>query len=357
MAEENVPALAPTRSDKQILPFKAWLHALDITPVDPAHPFMSPPAGEQVMDFVNELGYPEEIHFVSRMHVNNLFQPWRAIMSLINQCLTGKTSGNDKPRHPVLQMLWGDDFLLGNLKFVPKGEKDEAFGKPIRQELISEAIQQSPYYEQYLEMAARKHIAKEGGKKKTTSKADKPKKPAPTKQSKPMKEKTTKPSPTKKVRKVEDDEYNLQRGIQMSLESFQAPVSGVAIHEPASDAEIGADTERSNSEVDTKILDVAEEQGEDVSNTVDLEERTVELDEGQARSDPGNTLEYRPSPDEDQAGSNPGQSHVALAKPNPEPIHEDFIAIVYPKVHKSLKHTTEEHVFLENPPSSSGTLS
>ncbi|GJX46250.1 hypothetical protein Tco_0271440 [Tanacetum coccineum] len=25
MAEENVPALAPTRSDKQILPFKAWL--------------------------------------------------------------------------------------------------------------------------------------------------------------------------------------------------------------------------------------------------------------------------------------------------------------------------------------------
>ncbi|GJW78272.1 hypothetical protein Tco_0139954 [Tanacetum coccineum] len=25
MAEENVPALAPTRSDEQILPFKVWL--------------------------------------------------------------------------------------------------------------------------------------------------------------------------------------------------------------------------------------------------------------------------------------------------------------------------------------------
>ncbi|GJW42971.1 hypothetical protein Tco_0071770 [Tanacetum coccineum] len=37
-------------------------------------------------------------------------------------------------------------------------------------------------------------------------------------------------------------------------------------------------------------------------------------------------------------------------------MHEDFIAMVYPKVHESLKHTTEEHVFLENPPSSSGTL-
>ncbi|GKB69824.1 hypothetical protein Tco_0931236, partial [Tanacetum coccineum] len=66
--------------------------ALEITPVDPAHPFVSPPAGEQVMDFVNELGYPKETHFVSKMHVNNLYQSWRAIRSLINQCLTGKTS-------------------------------------------------------------------------------------------------------------------------------------------------------------------------------------------------------------------------------------------------------------------------
>nr|GEW09816.1 hypothetical protein [Tanacetum cinerariifolium] len=49
--------------------------ALEITLVDSDHPFMSPPAGEQVMDFVNELGYPKEIHFVSKMHVNNLYQP------------------------------------------------------------------------------------------------------------------------------------------------------------------------------------------------------------------------------------------------------------------------------------------
>ncbi|GKA11427.1 hypothetical protein Tco_0690973 [Tanacetum coccineum] len=112
MAEENVPAPAPTRSDKQILPFNAWLPVgkgnllLDLQksmqrlgytasnwtnsglilmlvffvrlwrlpPVDSDHPFESPPAGEQVMDFVNELGYPEEIHFVSKMHVNNLYQ-------------------------------------------------------------------------------------------------------------------------------------------------------------------------------------------------------------------------------------------------------------------------------------------
>ncbi|GKD34937.1 hypothetical protein Tco_1250446 [Tanacetum coccineum] len=60
---------------------------------------------------------------------------------------------------------------------------------------------------------------------------------------------------------------------------------------------------------------------------------------------------------EDQAGPNPGQSHVALPGPNPEPINEDFIAIMYPQVHESLKHPYEEHVHLENPLSSSGTLS
>ncbi|GKE30572.1 hypothetical protein Tco_1445956 [Tanacetum coccineum] len=61
--------------------------------------------------------------------------------------------------------------------------------------------------------------------------------------------------------------------------------------------------------------------------------------------------------EEDQVGPNPGQSHVALAGPNPEPMHDDFIATIYLKVHESLKHTTEEHVHLENPLSSSGTLS
>ncbi|GJU32114.1 hypothetical protein Tco_1175703 [Tanacetum coccineum] len=38
-------------------------------------------------------------------------------------------------------------------------------------------------------------------------------------------------------------------------------------------------------------------------------------------------------------------------------MHEDFVATVYPQVHKSLKHTTEEHIHIENALSSSGTLS
>ncbi|GKC30379.1 hypothetical protein Tco_1037673 [Tanacetum coccineum] len=43
-----------------------------------------------------------------------------------------------RPESPV--HVTGDDFPLGNLKFVPKGEKDEIFGKPIPKELITESI-------------------------------------------------------------------------------------------------------------------------------------------------------------------------------------------------------------------------
>ncbi|GJW48411.1 hypothetical protein Tco_0080057 [Tanacetum coccineum] len=115
MADKNVPTPAPTRSDDQILPFASWVpigksnyvldlqkkqknpicqisvdilqntnffraftasasldelallywdanllrEALEITPIDQAHQFVSPPSGDAIMDFVNELGYTE----------------------------------------------------------------------------------------------------------------------------------------------------------------------------------------------------------------------------------------------------------------------------------------------------------
>nr|GEU38060.1 integrase, catalytic region, zinc finger, CCHC-type, peptidase aspartic, catalytic [Tanacetum cinerariifolium] len=126
MANENVIAPAPTRSDDQILPFATWIsvdilqntnffrvfaafalvptiylqqfwnnlmfeaktgayrfqldkdwfrldanllrESLEITPVDQAHQFVSPPSGDAIMDFVNQLGYPGEI---------TLCQEWR----------------------------------------------------------------------------------------------------------------------------------------------------------------------------------------------------------------------------------------------------------------------------------------
>ncbi|GKA55428.1 hypothetical protein Tco_0754377 [Tanacetum coccineum] len=47
--------------------------ALAITPVIPAHPFELPPSGNNVIDFVNELGYPESERLLAVTNPNTQF--------------------------------------------------------------------------------------------------------------------------------------------------------------------------------------------------------------------------------------------------------------------------------------------
>ncbi|GJS81727.1 hypothetical protein Tco_0748268 [Tanacetum coccineum] len=221
--------------------------ALAITPVNPTHPFELPLSGDTVIDFVNELGYPEPVEIVSSIRTNYVYQPWRAILSLLNQCLTGKTSGSDKPRHPVLQMLWGivtqtnvdhaeliwEEFTQGIQTFFSHkashkaskktkeesnssphplwtvfqsdnlflaSESVEVFGMAIPDPLITEAIQQSSYYPKYLKMVAEntKKTPQGSASMQPATKRATPKKPTtttPVKQTKPA------PPPTKKLSK------------------------------------------------------------------------------------------------------------------------------------------------------------
>ncbi|GJU23870.1 retrovirus-related pol polyprotein from transposon TNT 1-94 [Tanacetum coccineum] len=417
MANENVPAPAPTRSDDQILPFAAWVpigksnfvldlqkkqknpifqisvdimqntnffrldetrfvldatllgEALEITPIDQAHQFVSPPSGDAIMDFVNELGQDLWEEFIQAIQTfltdkANLGSPIKKgrkdkphvipycrFTKLIICHLGRKHNLHQRSESPL--HLAEEDLRLGNLKFVPKGKDDEVFGMPIPNELITNNIRNAPYYNAYLEMVAKhdqKIATEKGGKKKpATAKQLKPK---------PIKEKSSKPAPALKPKA-----------------QGQAYVGGVAIREPVAeatrplprqnptteeastgpsaqpqddtsanivrdspslvDAKTGTDTDKTNSGGDTEIMQIGEEQGEDVDNQMNLEEKT----------------------DEDQAGPDPRESRVALAGPNPEPTHDEFMANVYPNVHESLKFPADEHVILEDPLSSSGTLS
>ncbi|GJX78412.1 hypothetical protein Tco_0326561 [Tanacetum coccineum] len=157
------------------------IKALAITPVIPAQPFELPSSGNTVIDFVNELGYPEPVEIVSNIRVNYVYQPWRAILTLINQCLTGKTSG-----------------------FVPKGETVEVFGMAILDPLITEAIQQSLYYLKYLEIVAKntKKTPQESASEQLATKHAPPKKPTTTTLVKPSPALTKKPSKSKLPQKV-----------------------------------------------------------------------------------------------------------------------------------------------------------
>ncbi|GJX82488.1 retrovirus-related pol polyprotein from transposon TNT 1-94 [Tanacetum coccineum] len=127
--------------------------ALQITPVDTNNAFSSPPTPDALI---------------------------KALTTVINLCLTGKTSGFERPRASVLQILWGivnrahinyaermftklivyylqskhkfhprpgsplylpnEEPVLGYLKFSAKGTKREVFGIPILNDLITDDI-------------------------------------------------------------------------------------------------------------------------------------------------------------------------------------------------------------------------
>ncbi|GJU50267.1 hypothetical protein Tco_1219822 [Tanacetum coccineum] len=219
--------------------------SLQITPVDNNRAFSSPPTPDTLVEFVNKLGYPKEVMHLSNVTTNDMFQPWRALATIINLCLTGKTSGFERPRAPVLQILWGivnrahidyaermwEEFTqsihtftedkrklaqhtLGKKKatliLIPsisaKGSKREVFGMTIPNELINNVIREADYYDAYLEKVA-KHQRYIAGEELSDPESPAPKPAKPTKQAKPKateqptvsktKAKKSKPAPAK----------------------------------------------------------------------------------------------------------------------------------------------------------------
>ncbi|GJX01289.1 hypothetical protein Tco_0185202 [Tanacetum coccineum] len=133
--------------------------ALLITPVDNNRAFSTPPSIDNLIKFVNKLGYPREVLQLSNVTTNDMFQPWRALTTIINLCLTRKTSGFERPRAPRVHKfhprprstlhLPSKEPALGNLKFAAKGTKREVFGMLIPKDLLNDVILGSDYYNAY----------------------------------------------------------------------------------------------------------------------------------------------------------------------------------------------------------------
>ncbi|GJU28325.1 hypothetical protein Tco_1166946 [Tanacetum coccineum] len=323
---------------------------------------------------------------------------WEEFLQAIQTFLADKANlgiatqkGKKTKPHVIPYYRLKKDHRLGNLKFIPKGEEDEH---------------------------DRKIAAPEGGKKKSTSKAQQSKKPTTSKQSKlkstkqskpaPAKkpkvsqEKPLEPSPTKqskrsKVRKVrkgksplklinedeevhhepepqgEGEEYDVERAIQMSLESFhahgQALVGGVAFREPAA---LGI----------TQNFPVVECKGKRIATDEQAARSLLELQTPKNKSTTDQYIFQRQITATHDVTTRPSaqpkdDTSTNMVRESPSPVDvktraavelsvmtleertvdvDEGHAISDP-VHESLKHTTEEHVHLENPLSSSGTLS
>ncbi|GKB67903.1 retrovirus-related pol polyprotein from transposon TNT 1-94, partial [Tanacetum coccineum] len=271
---KQAPAIAPPiRTDDQILPSRNWVPVGKSNCVlDVLKPQKSPifqfwdtmrydsttrmyrcQLDEQcdaVIEYVNTLGYPCTLKNVSAMSVNSLYQPWRAILSMINMCLTGKTAGYDRLRHPVLQILWGkslttaargkkkstpllipsirftkliiyylktkhnihprtnsplhyshDDIVLGTVRSIGKDGR-EISGMPIPDALLTDEIKRAPYYNKYLEHVAKyqQYLDEERGKAEEGGVTESPKAVKQTKPSTPKAAKETpdEPSPAKR---------------------------------------------------------------------------------------------------------------------------------------------------------------
>ncbi|GJY25506.1 hypothetical protein Tco_0400232, partial [Tanacetum coccineum] len=138
--------------------------SLQITPVDTNNAFSSPPTPDALIKFVNDLGYPKVVRTLSDVVTNDMFQPWRALTTVINLCYGKVYLVFERTRAPVVAdslreivikahndyaeritvprpgsplHLPIEEPVLGYLKFSAKGTKREVFGMPIPNDLIN----------------------------------------------------------------------------------------------------------------------------------------------------------------------------------------------------------------------------
>ncbi|GJV18860.1 hypothetical protein Tco_1367880 [Tanacetum coccineum] len=117
------PTLKPNRHDEKLVPTKdrqfdldnktcqidveLFQEILDISLRVPNQEFTVPPSNDSLFDFLLELGYKGQLKHISEMFVDHMHQPWRTLRAIINRCLSGKTSSNDRLRPSRIEILWG----------------------------------------------------------------------------------------------------------------------------------------------------------------------------------------------------------------------------------------------------------
>nr|GEU74990.1 hypothetical protein [Tanacetum cinerariifolium] len=417
---EQAPAIAPpTRTDDQILPLRKrvpigksncvldvqncqldekWfnLHkdilrdALDITPIIDNNPFVAPPSSDTVIEYVNTLGYPYTLKNTKTSCTSNS----------LRKNLTTASHGKKKSSHLLILSVRFTKLIIHHLK--TKHNIHPRNGLPLHYfheenvlNTLSGYIEHVAEYQRYLEEEHDKEEEEEEAvtESPNASKVTKPKaakqtkplvpkapkvtKPSDDKSPKPTSSQPPKPTPTptehskkdqdnkhklvkeasdtpshakrSKVGKVtkkhmpksplqlvdeffdegvpgkepayDDEETNLQRALELSLneQEKQGPARLVVIREPdfGEFNRFQMYKKRRRTPMPTKPSRHAESQS--------LDEEVPEINAGD--QDEGHQMD------------------------------EEFTTTAYPIVHENLKLPTEDQVILEEPASSTGTLS
>ncbi|GJV28268.1 hypothetical protein Tco_1384716 [Tanacetum coccineum] len=76
-----------------------------IYPRLPNQEFDALPSNEEIVSFIKELGHKGDIKSITEVVVDQIYQPWRTFVVIINKCLSGKITSLDKLRLSRAQIL------------------------------------------------------------------------------------------------------------------------------------------------------------------------------------------------------------------------------------------------------------
>nr|GEX53696.1 integrase, catalytic region, zinc finger, CCHC-type, peptidase aspartic, catalytic [Tanacetum cinerariifolium] len=382
--------------------------ARHITPVNNNQAFAAPPSIDRLVDFVNQLGYSKLVrnlsneeftqsihtfieekwnlsrHTSGKKRATLIVIPSIRFTKLIIHHLQRRHRFHPRPDSPF--HLPNEEPVLRYLKFSAKDTKREVFGMPIPGSLITAEIQQASYYQEYLAKVAQhrrkpKTTAPKAPSRPSVSIPVRSAQPVPTSapakpQEKKRKQATKtfdKPPKEKKSKHgwvaEEDDEY--QKVLDESMKDAYALPRGTLppVHKKTSPANqyifqrrVSEPTGSSGHDESPYAL-LGQSDSEEESEKVVLGAEEGGQDEGQAGPDPGDAeakVQSIPIPVV-HAGSDREHMNLDVADVSPQPstkqLDEGFTATAYPKVQENLKLVVEEQVLLEEPASSSGTLS
>ncbi|GJR66451.1 hypothetical protein Tco_0012516 [Tanacetum coccineum] len=119
---------------------------------------------------IQNLGHTGEINSLNDVVVDQMHQPLRTFVALINRSLSGKTTGLDKLCLSKAQILWDktlswrnkigmhtsrDDYLINTLRFVSAKEETQIYGAILPKSLTSPEMKETKAYKTYLVFATR----------------------------------------------------------------------------------------------------------------------------------------------------------------------------------------------------------
>nr|GEV21397.1 retrovirus-related Pol polyprotein from transposon TNT 1-94 [Tanacetum cinerariifolium] len=380
--------------------------ALQITHINNNQAFVPPPSSDALIKFVNELGYPKLVRNLSNVgkKATLIVFPSIQFTKLIIRHLQRRHKFHPRPDSPL--HLPNEELVLVYLKFSAKGTKREVFGIP-----IPGSDPDSPAPKPTKPARKPKSTVPKAPPRPSVSTPVTSTQPAPTsapakpqeKKRKQATETSDEPSKAKKSKygfvgkkrsiksvaesvaenasakepQVATEDADLQKTLEESMKIMYVtpwgPLPPVVIREPKSGkyqllpevpgkGKVKVTGEKSESGESKKVVPGADEGGQGEGEG----QAGLKPDEnfkGQAGPDPGNAgseVQSIPSPMV-HAGSDREHMDLNAADVSPQPsteqLDEGFTATAYPKVQENLKLTVEEQVLLEDPASSSETLS